>query len=72
MPRKSEHLKVICYLSTNGRDGPYKPVEECTEEELRYFRETASKNASKYLSEYYSARPDEYRKLLKLFSENSA
>ena len=72
MPRKSEPLKVICYLSTSGRDGPYKPVEECTQEEIEYFRDTVSKNASKYLSEYYSARPDEYRKLLSRVAENSA
>ena len=67
MARKTRPLKVRCFLSTSGIDGPYKPLEECTEEEIKLFRENAMKKWNKNLSDYYSAHPDEYRNLLKQF-----
>lgn len=72
MARKSEPLKVRCFLSTSGRDGPYKPIEECSEEEIEMFRSKTSENLSELFSEYYSARPDEFIKLAERFNRNSA
>ncbi|MGN1133782.1 MAG: hypothetical protein ACI4RN_04920 [Oscillospiraceae bacterium] len=71
MAKKAEPLKVICHLSVNGRDGPYKRWEDCTDEEIELFRRKTSEKLSNSLSNYYSANPQEFKKLVEK-SENSA
>ena len=60
MAKRNEPLKVICHLSMSGRDGPYKRIEEYSPEEISLFKDRASKKMSKFLSDYFSTRPEEY------------
>lgn len=66
---RGKPLTVINMISFNGKDGDYKPLEECTEEELALFRKTVSERGSKVLSDYYSNHPEEYEKLLEKFAD---
>ena len=67
--RKNQPITVIRYLSTSGRDGPYKPWDECAEEEKQLFYNKTAEKVSKCLSDYYSARPEEYAALCKEYGE---
>ena len=69
--RKNQPLTVIRYLSTSGRDGPYKPWGECTEEDKQLFYQKTSEKVSRCLSDYYSAHPEEYADLCKEYDEQT-
>ena len=58
-------IKVVNMVSLNGPDGEYRPLEECTTEELELFRSKVKERMSKSLSDYFSTNPDEIDKLLK-------
>lgn len=53
-------LTVVNMISFNGKDGEYKPLEECTAEELEFFRSKVKERMSKSLSDYFSANPEEF------------
>lgn len=62
---KGKPLTVVNMISFNGKGGEYKPMEECTAEELKLFRSKVKERMSKSLSDYYSANPAEFEKLIK-------
>lgn len=63
---KHKPLTVVNMISFDGIDGEYKPLEECTAEELKLFRNKVKERMSKSLSDYFSANPEE---LFKLFPD---
>lgn len=67
---KGKPLTVVNMISLNGKDGEYKPMEECTSEELELFRKKAADRISKKLSDYCSANPDEFEKLSKALNKS--
>lgn len=56
-------LTVVNMISLNGKDGEYKPLEECSPEELELFRSKVKERVSRSLSDYYSADPEKFAKL---------
>ncbi|MBR1740008.1 MAG: hypothetical protein IJ737_06935 [Ruminococcus sp.] len=61
---KRRVLEVRQFVSLNGRNGDYKPIEELTEEELDYFRQKVNEKLSRYMSDYYTQHPDEFASLV--------
>ena len=64
MGRKSKPLEVEIFLSLDGKDGHYKPWDECTPEEKERFRKGTREKVSRCLSDYYCAHPEELERLL--------
>lgn len=58
MARKARELTVKSYLSINGRGGPYKPVEEYTDEEIQWALEKICEKVGRFLSDYYYEHPE--------------
>lgn len=56
MARKAKELTVHSYISFNGPDGDYKPWEDCTEEEIRLFREKTGEKLSRIASDIVNQR----------------
>lgn len=69
---RGKPLTVINMISFNGINGEYKPMEECTAEEIQLFRNKVGERMSKSLSDYFSAHPDELDKVFKNDSDKSA
>lgn len=63
--RIQKPLTVVNMISFNGKDGEYKPLKECTSEELELFHSKVKERVSRSLSDYYSVNPDEFEKLLR-------
>ena len=72
LAKRNEPLKVICHLSMNGRDGPYKKIDEYSPEEISLFKDRASEKMSKFLSDYFSTRPEEYIEFAKKVTGKTA
>lgn len=47
MAGKAKPLTVIRMISFDGPDGEYKPMDECTEEELQLFRDKVGEKLSR-------------------------
>ncbi|WP_294408390.1 hypothetical protein [uncultured Ruminococcus sp.] len=65
-------IKVVNMVSLNGPDGEYRPLEELTDEELKYFRSKMSEKVSKFLSDYYTQHPDEFEILCSKLDNTTA
>ncbi len=56
MARKAADLTVHSYISFNGPNGDYKRWEDCTEEEIRLFRERVGEKLSKVAADIIEQR----------------
>ncbi len=55
--------KIGFRLFLENEQGEVKPWDECSEEELKRFKKTASERLGKSMSRYFSQHPEEYQKL---------
>lgn len=63
MAGKAAELTVHSFISFNGPNGDYKRWEDCTEEEIRLFREKAGEKISKVFNDICAQRLAEGKNL---------
>lgn len=65
-------LTVYNMISFSGKDGEYKPLENCTPDELSMFRKAAGENIGKSLSDHFSSDPYELARLIRRYRSSDS